>query len=367
MKRMAWFLIVALLFTFCFVPAGASVEMPADYNAALALRTLQWATQRRILCSGAEQMQMDETGDGVINAIDALAILRIAVGKQQAVLAQEYCPQVIESGVCTTYEQKEDWNIESVETFICQNKEEYGRAKGYAEGSKRLEESFFQDHTVMVVVDCTPRTTVPAIERVYAKGNRLVAEITFTEQTVLEETGFMFVLALPKLPKAEIGSAVFTVPESRQTPFLNGIDRISERDFKLPNEVSGSFIEQEIITSRQELEDYLADTRIGFYNQTQQQLWWEYWCQRILPIMCQRLTEGFYDRYITVIVRRCGPVGGSGCYHLDGIEKDGTILLDWISWARPGADVATPADDLILVDIPITEDMPETYHFVWSA
>lgn len=356
-KNIIILLIVSLIVQITGLTAYGTTS--SKYSANEALTALQWAVNRRMVCSAEQLFSLDETGDGKIDASDALLILKIAVGKSQPTPVTQHTPEVLlDITTSDVYSSIYDpgFNVFCCRTFICNSPEDLlqiADTNPFSQGIVSLDEQIYETNTVIILISNNESGQTISPFSVLQKGNRLLVQAQWVDGDSTDKT-HLIVLTVPKSDQpATTADITYTTVASPLTT-ATCLDGMFDAQWIKFNQV---YTADAVIRSRQELADYFSN--LSMYSNDIKDAQSD-WINRFLPAMEVRLTEGYYDKYITVAIGCTAQ--GNWTPTLKDISKDGTISL-LLSHSTNTDDLPSGAisNSTILIDIPITDSIPNNF------
>ncbi len=360
---------IPLLFTVGCLPVGAKA---APYDASLALKILQWATQQRVYLSAEEQFQLDETGDGTVNAVDALQVLQIGVNKRTPTPAVSIEHQILFHQEYAPFQYRGLDSTAGIYSRIISPEEKFWWAEhlglvGWGHPAKEeiatvLDEECFKTSTAVALQIGGWHQQTFQVTGVLSKGKSLLIQGEWQEA---KDRPTNWQLLLVKIPKGQYSRAFVYTEKAEQlthpqvVEIREAIDVDADNFFAVKLETDGV-----VIRNPEEFKALFSDFSLWYGPNPNsvlkhQQLWQSI----VLPAIEHRLTDEFYQNYVTVVTTRMG--SAISPFQSAAIDQEGNIPLclaeilpDDID--PPGVMGGIRRTRMGFIDIPITENMPET-------
>ncbi len=370
MKKILCMVLCLVLLLGSLIPVSAQQEPVKEttvvtYDAKLALSALRYAVGKREVLTAWDLFYLDVAEDGVINAKDALCILKIAVGKMKAEEPETVTPTELYDITATDVSVYQIPVLEyshGATVTVVQSLEEYSRVK--PENKALLEKDFFETNTVVVIKVNSENGKRLAVEQIAVKQCELLVTAKWLDTPLEKGQDQFLVYAIPKAETVAVGRICYTSPNINQTPWVGQISCITPFDVNSAD--GGTRVENikksvAVIDSNQEFVAYLKG--LPLYNSNNKM---ERWYNTMLPAAEEGLMDDFYNHYVTLCFE-VSQAGGVPVFYVESISDTGEITLNLSKKPQKPNDSNEPVlsgamiSNLVLVNIPRTENMPQTY------
>lgn len=367
MKKLLCIILSFSLLLGTLVTVSAQQEEPdkgttiVTYDAKFALSALRYAVEKRDVLTAKDLFCLDAQEDGVINAKDALCILKIAVGKMELEEPQVVTPTEIYDITATDVSMYEipacEYSHGAVVTVV-QDFSEYSRV--IPENQALLEKDFFETNTVVVIKVNSENGKQLAVEKIIVKKLQLLVTATWLEESLEKGEDQFLVYAIPKAETVTTGRICYTSLNPIDTPWVSQVSCVTAFDVDSAN--SSMRVENinksvAFVESKQEFLTYAKGLKL--YSDEKNGRWYSV----LLPAVEEYSMDEFYENYVTLFFE-VSQGGGVPVYEVEAISDAGEITLKIVKDPSPSTDNAPSGamiSNLVSIVIPRTENMPKIY------